>query len=67
MVARCSRSMPLAAREHVYRTRNPNLFPDLRIPRSTSATWLRGGCPSVVSYTRLSDDVAAPRARIVCG
>jgi hypothetical protein len=30
-------------REHICRTRNPNLFPELQIPRSTTISWLRHG------------------------
>jgi hypothetical protein len=51
-------------REHVYRTRNPHLFPDLHVPRSTTATWLQRGCPTVVSCTPTQDDVAALRVHI---
>ena len=51
-------------REHIYRTRNPNLFPALRIPRSTTATWLRRGSRPVVSCTRPSDDVTTLRAQV---
>ena len=51
-------------REHVCRTRNPNLFPDLRIPRSTTATWLQRGCPTVVSCDPSHDDVTVLRERM---
>ena len=58
------RSYDHRIRDHIYRTRNPNLFPNLRIPRSTTATWLRRGCPPVVTCTRQPDEVAALHARI---
>ncbi len=51
-------------REHVYWTRNPNLFPELRIPRSTTASWLRRGSPAVVSCHPHLDDVTCLRERI---
>jgi putative transposase len=51
-------------REHICRTRNPTLYPYLQIPRSTSATWLRRGCPKVVSGLPADADVAALRERI---
>lgn len=51
-------------RAHVCRTRNPNLFPDLRIPRSTAATWLQRGCPTVVSCDPSHDDVTVLRERL---
>jgi len=36
-------------REIVCRTGNPRIFQHLRIPRSTTASWMSRGCPSVVS------------------
>ncbi|MFC1611390.1 transposase [Myxococcota bacterium] len=36
-------------RDAVCQTGNPRLFPQLRIPRSTTATWLSRGCRHVVS------------------
>jgi hypothetical protein len=40
---------------------DPDLFPDLRIPRSTVRTWLKEGPQDVV---RLSDDFVQLRVRI---
>jgi hypothetical protein len=51
-------------REHICRTKNPNLFPDLRIPRSTTTSWLRRPLPTVVSCQPQLEDVAAFRERI---
>jgi len=46
-------------REHICRTRNPNLFPELRIPRSTTTSWLRRPLPTIVSCQPQFEDVAA--------
>ena len=51
-------------REHVCRASDPNLFPELRIPRSTTASWLRRGLPTVVSCRSELEDVAVLRERI---
>ena len=51
-------------REHICRTRNPNLFPELRIPRSTTTTWLRRPLPAVVSCQPQLEDVPVLRERI---
>ncbi len=51
-------------REHVCRASDPNLVPELRIPRSTTASWLRRGCPPVVSCHPQFDDVAGLRERL---
>ena len=46
---RSRRSYDHRIREIVCRTRNPQIFRHLRIPRSTTASWLSRGCRSVVS------------------
>ena len=51
-------------REHICRTKNPNLFPELRIPRSTTTSWLRRPLPTVVSCQPQLEDVAVLRDRI---
>ena len=51
-------------REHICRTRNPALFPELRIPRSTTTSWLRRPLPTVVSCRPQLEDVVALRERI---
>jgi transposase InsO family protein len=47
-------------RELVCATGDPNLFPDLAIPRSTAAGWLREGAREVVTaevFTKADDDL----------
>ena len=51
-------------REHICRTRNPTLFPELRISRSTTASWLRRGLPTVVSCQEQLEDVGVLREHI---
>jgi putative transposase len=46
-------------RESICRTRNPNLYPELGIPRSTAATWLIRDCPEVVTLEPDDDDAVA--------
>jgi len=46
---RSRRSYDHRIREIVCRTGNPRIFQHLRIPRSTTASWLSRGRPSVVS------------------
>jgi len=46
---RSRRSYDHRIREIVCQTRNPRIFQHLRIPRSTTASWLSRGRPSVVS------------------
>jgi hypothetical protein len=70
ILTRCSPTRRLAAptttgsANTFYRTRNPTLFPHLRIPRSTTATWLRRRCPTVVSCDPPDDDVTILGERI---
>jgi len=51
-------------REHICRTRNPNLFPEMRIPRSTTTSWLRRPLPTVVSCQPQLEDVAVLREQV---
>jgi len=51
-------------REHICRTRNPSLFPELRIPRSTTTSWLRRPLPTVVSCQPQRESVVVLRERI---
>ena len=47
-------------RELISRTRNPALFPELGIPRSTAAGWIRAGTRDVVTadvLTRADSDL----------
>ena len=52
------RSYDHPVREIVCQTGNPRIFQHLRIPRSTTASWLARGCRSVVSLDR-QHDIAA--------
>jgi putative transposase len=45
-------------RDAICDTGDPHLFPKLRIPRSTTATWLSRGCRAVVSLDH-NNDIAA--------
>jgi hypothetical protein len=51
-------------REHICRTRNPNLVAELRIPRSTTTSWLRRPLSTVVSCQRQLQDVAVLREQV---
>jgi len=58
-------------REQVVRTGNPDLFPELEIPRGTILTWLRRGMPDVVwlddpegDNTKLRERVAGLERRV---
>ena len=51
-------------RENTCRTRNPNLYPELGIPRSTAATWLIRDCPEVVTLEPADDDAVALREQL---
>jgi len=51
-------------REQICRTRNPNLFPELRIPRSTTTSWLRRPLPTVVSCQPQPEDVRLLREQV---
>jgi len=51
-------------REQVVRTGNPDLFPELEIPRGTALTWLRRGMPDVVWLGEPDSDNAKLRERV---
>ena len=51
-------------RQHICRTRNPNLFPELIIPHSTTASWLRRPLPTVVSCQPQLENVTVLRERV---
>jgi len=58
-------------REHIVRTGNPDLFPELEIPRGTTLTWIRRGMPDVVwlddpdgDNTKLRERVARLERRV---
>lgn len=48
-------------REAIVASGDPNLFPELNIPPSTTRTWLKEGCRAVVGF---SDDETALRIRL---
>ena len=52
-------------KEHILRTGNPDLFPELEIPRSTVLSWVRLGAGEVVSLGTDREVEAALRVRIV--
>lgn len=43
------------------RTGDPDLFPELEIPRGTALTWIRRGMPDVVWLDQPDDDNARLR------
>ena len=59
------RSYDHRIRRAICATGNPNLFPDLDIPRSTALSWIRRGCPHVVELNADDDLLADLQARIV--
>jgi putative transposase len=59
-----SRTYDTRVRELIARSGNPDLFPELDIPRSTSATWVRRGPRQVVGLDEGLDELAALLGRI---
>jgi hypothetical protein len=51
-------------RELIRATRNPGLFPELGIPRSTAAGWLRGNFKPAVGTQALSNSEVELHARL---
>jgi hypothetical protein len=49
MTHRCRRAYDHRVREQVVRSGNPDLFPELEIPRRTALSWLRRGLGDVVT------------------
>ena len=43
-------------KQAIARTKNPNLFPELNIPRSSAMTWIRDGVRDVVTNAELDMD-----------
>jgi hypothetical protein len=54
MILRTRRNYDLRIREMIRETGNPDLFPELKIPRSTIRSWLHRGIPDVVTCDHLS-------------
>ena len=50
MTTRSRRTYDHRVEEQIIRTRNPDLFPELGIPRSTALSWIRRGLGGVVSF-----------------
>jgi len=42
----------------------PNLFPELEVPRSTALSWIRRGCPDVVELDTAADGIAHLHERV---
>ncbi len=51
-------------RQRICETRNPGLFPELQIPRSTANSWLQRGCPTVITVTEEMCEVAELQNKI---
>ena len=51
-------------RDHVARTGNVGLFPELDIPRSTARSWIRRGPSDVISLQDEQDEMRALRERL---
>lgn len=51
-------------RDHVARTGNVDLFPELDIPRSTARSWIRRGPSDVISLQDEQDELRALRERL---
>ena len=51
---RTRRTYDHRTREMICGTGNPDLFPELKIPRSTIRSWLHRGAPDVVTCDLLS-------------
>jgi len=51
-------------KEAIVRSRNPGLFPELRIPPSTARSWIERGLGKVVSLETACEDEAVLRERI---
>jgi hypothetical protein len=54
MILRTRRTYDYRIREMISETGNPDLFPELKIPRSTIRSWLHRGIPDVVTCDSLS-------------
>ena len=54
MTSRERRSYDHRVKAQVIATGNPDLFPELQIPRPTALSWLRRGMPDVVA---IAEDV----------
>jgi len=64
MTTRSRRTYDHRVKEQIIRTRNPDLFPELGIPRSTALSWIRRGPGGVVSFDDDREKGAVLRDRI---
>ena len=65
MNTRSRRTYDHRIKEQIIRTGNPDLFPELQIPRSTALSWIRRGVGEVISLDDPHELEAALRSRIV--
>ena len=65
MTHRERRSYDHRIKAQVIATGNPNLFPELEIPRSTTSSWIRRGLGDVVVLDEDGQDDALLRERVV--
>ena len=61
----CHRAYDHRIRDLVCEERNPDLFAQLGIPRSTAASWIRRGSRPVVTTELVAQDEQALRVRIL--
>jgi hypothetical protein len=52
MTQRCRRAYDHPIKEQIICTGNPDLFPELEIPRRTALSWIRRGVGEVVTLDR---------------
>ena len=65
MTTRSRRTYDHRIKEQIILTGNPDLFPELEIPRSTALSWIRRGMGEVISLDDQHELEAALRNRIV--
>jgi hypothetical protein len=61
MTHRCRRAYDHRIREQIVRTGNPDVFPELEVPRRTALSWIRRGVGDVIS---LDDEEWEPALRV---
>ncbi|MBK7582517.1 MAG: transposase [Myxococcales bacterium] len=65
MASRSRRTYDHRIKEQILHAGNPELFPELEIPRSTAQSWIRRGVGDVVSLEAEHEVEAALRARVL--
>lgn len=51
----------------IHKTKNPNLFPELNIPRSTAMTWIKNGIGDIVTieaFNRTDDEIITENLKL---